>query len=53
MKQKDKDLSRLFSKNCPQKVGEGKRAPPPPPAEKNMEIMGFFKTSRKYSGRLR
>jgi hypothetical protein len=24
MKQKDKDLSRLFSKNCPQKVGEGK-----------------------------
>jgi len=25
MKQKDKDLSRLFS-NCPQKVGEGKRA---------------------------
>ncbi len=24
MKQKDKDLSRLFPKNCPQKVGEGK-----------------------------
>jgi len=24
MKQKDKALSRLFPKNCPQKVGEGK-----------------------------
>jgi hypothetical protein len=24
MKQKDKALSRLFSKNCPQKLGEGK-----------------------------
>jgi hypothetical protein len=40
MKQKDKDLSRLFSKNCPQKVGEGKFGEPlPDKAEDRMFLL--------------